>query len=84
MLSTPALLEVVGLTSTVIAVAGTVLNNRRRRECFYLWLVSNSMTLCVHLAAGLFSLAARDAIFFLLAVQGLRSWTAQQKGRSSL
>ena len=67
-------LELAGTIATVLAIAGTVLNNRHRRECFYIWLFSNSLTLAVHLFAGLWSLAARDVVFFILAVEGIFKW----------
>ena len=67
-------LEAIGVVITVLAVVGAVLNNRRRRSCFWLWLVSNAPSLGVHVAVGLWALAARDAIFFILAIEGLRRW----------
>jgi nicotinamide riboside transporter PnuC len=67
-------IEFFGAVATVIAVAGVVMNNRRRRGCFYLWIVSNALTLGVHVAAGVWSLAVRDGIFFVLAVEGLLRW----------
>jgi len=68
------MLETIGLAATALAVTGVVLNNRKRRECFMLWLVSNSLSLAIHLAAGIWSLALRDAIFLALAVEGLWLW----------
>jgi nicotinamide riboside transporter PnuC len=68
------MVEIIGAISTLLAVAGTVLNNRRLRACFPIWIVSNVMTLGIHVTAGLWSLAVRDAIFFLLAIDGLRRW----------
>jgi len=70
--------ETIGIIGTVLAVAGVLLNNRRRRECFYLWLVSNGLTLAVHVMAGIWSLAVRDAIFFLLAIDGLAKWSRRE------
>lgn len=67
-------LELWGLLSTALAIAGVILNNRRRRECFYVWIVSNSLTFCVHAWAGLWSLALRDVVFLVLAFDGLRRW----------
>ena len=75
----PATIETIGLLATVIAVAGVVLNNHRLRLCFSFWLVSNSLTLFVHLAVGVWSLAARDAVFLILAVDGLRRWRKESK-----
>ncbi len=68
------LIESAGLAATCIAIGGVILNNHRRRECFYLWLVSNTLTLAIHTAAGIWSLAARDAIFLYLALDGLNKW----------
>jgi nicotinamide riboside transporter PnuC len=68
------MIEAIGWVITVIAVWGVVLNNQRRRECFYLWLVSNGLSAGVHLWAGMWAMATRDAIFFSLAIMGLRAW----------
>jgi nicotinamide mononucleotide transporter len=71
--------EIVGGAATVVAVAGVVLNNRHRWQCFVLWLASNSATLAIHVSAGLWSLAARDGIFLALAVEGLVLWRRKVK-----
>lgn len=68
------MIEAIGAAATAIAICGVVLNNRRRRSCFVLWLVSNSLTLAIHVAVGVWSLVARDAVFLLLAVEGLYRW----------
>lgn len=62
------------LGATAVAVAGVVLNNRRRRSCFWFWLCSNGVTLGIHLWAGLYGMALRDAIFLGLAAEGLILW----------
>jgi nicotinamide riboside transporter PnuC len=72
-------IEFIGTIGTILAVAGTVLNNRRRRACFYIWMVSNVLTLIVHVVAGIWSLAARDVVFFALAVEGLARWSTPKE-----
>lgn len=67
-------IELVGLLATALAIVGVVANNRRKRVCFVLWLFSNAMTLAIHVHAGIWSLAVRDAIFLVLAVEGLILW----------
>jgi nicotinamide riboside transporter PnuC len=67
-------MELFGTIATVIAVVGVVLNNRRLRWCFLLWLVSNSITAIIHVHAGIWSLFARDVLFLLLAVEGWWRW----------
>ena len=73
-----SLAEAVGWTVTVIAVTGVVLNNRRRRACFVVWMVSNLLSAGLHGYAGIWSLAARDVIFFVLAIHGLICWSRKK------
>lgn len=68
------MLELVGIVATVLAILGVVLNNRRLRNCFLLWLLSNSMTAAIHAYAGIWSLFARDVVFLILAVEGWYKW----------
>jgi nicotinamide riboside transporter PnuC len=71
--------EFISIIGTVLAVLGTVLNNRRRRACFWVWMACNLLTLPVHVYAGLWSLAARDVLFFILAVDGLIRWSKKER-----
>lgn len=75
--------EVVGGVATAVAVAGVVLNNRRRWQCFVLWLASNAATLAIHVSAGLWALAVRDGIFLVLAVEGLLLWRRKAKDQEA-
>lgn len=77
-------MEIIGLIITLISVAGVLLNNARRRECFLLWLFSNALSACVHGVAGMYSLAARDVIFFVLAIHGLYAWRRHESISRSL
>ena len=69
-----AITEWIGWAVTAVALAGVILNNHRRRECFLLWLVSNAASTGLHLAAGMWALTARDAAFFALAIYGWYAW----------
>ncbi len=68
------MIETFGIISTILAVAGVILNNRKLIACFYLWLLSNGITALIHYDAGIYSLFLRDIIFFGLAVEGLWRW----------
>jgi nicotinamide riboside transporter PnuC len=68
------MIELVGWATTVLAVWGVLLNNRRKRVCFVLWLFSNALSAAVHICLSVWSLAVRDAVFFVLAVEGLILW----------
>ena len=71
-------IEIISAVATVIAIAGVILNNNRRRECFILWLGSNSLTMAIHLYSGLWAMSGRDAIFVYLAVRGWMMWSKKK------
>lgn len=66
--------ELIGAVAAFLAIAGVLANNRRRRVCFGLWMVSNALSAALHAQAGLWSLCGRDIVFFVLAVEGWRLW----------
>lgn len=67
-------IEAIGTIATAFAVAGVILNNRKMIGCFYLWLISNSISAGIHATAGIWSLCLRDLIFIALAAEGLARW----------
>ena len=67
--------EWLGIAATMLAVAGVLLNNARLWPCFVLWMVSNALTALIHARTRVWSLVARDVIFFVLAAVGLWQWT---------
>lgn len=67
----------VGYLATVLAVIGVVLNNRMDRRCFIVWTVSNLICLWIHAGAEIWSLAIRDVVFTVLAVDGWRRWSGK-------
>jgi nicotinamide riboside transporter PnuC len=68
------MIELIGTIATALAIAGVILNNRRLRWCFLLWMVSNSLTLGIHAQTGVWSLVVRDAVFLVLAIEGWIKW----------
>ena len=68
------LIETIGAAAGVLAVTGCILNNRRMRACFYLWMVSNGLSAGLHVHAGLWSLVVRDVVFTVLAIEGAWRW----------
>jgi len=69
-----SLVELLAWAATAIALIGVWLNNRRQRACFVLWLASNAITFVIHVVAGMWPMAARDAAFFVLAFHGWWLW----------
>ena len=74
------MIEIIGAVATVIAIVGVLANNRHLRWCFLLWLISNAMSMAIHIDAGIWSLAVRDAAFFVMAVEGWFLW-GNKKGK---
>jgi nicotinamide riboside transporter PnuC len=73
--------EVIGMAATGLAIAGCLMNNRRLRWCFAVWLISNALSLAVHVDAAIWSLAVRDAAFCLLALEGWFKWNPLKRGK---
>lgn len=71
--------EAIGMAATGLAIVGCLMNNRRMRWCFAVWLVSNALSLAVHLESAIWSLAVRDIAFCLLAVEGWIKWNAMKR-----
>ena len=70
--------EIIGTISGALAITGVLLNNRKLRGCFLVWIFSNSVSLGLHVDAGLYSLAVRDAVFLILAFEGWIKWGKKQ------
>lgn len=68
------MLEIIGAVSAVLAVGGVLLNNRKYRCCFVLWMISNFLSALIHSQTGPVSLVIRDVIFLVLAVEGYWLW----------
>ncbi len=68
------LTEAAGWAVTVVAIAGVILNNRRDRRCFNLWIFSNTVSAALHASVRMYALTFRDTVFLVLAVVGLRAW----------
>ena len=68
------IIQIAGAVAAVLAVTGVVLNNHRLRVCFLVFLVSNGIVGTIHIWSGLWTLAARDAAFFVLAIDGWVRW----------
>ena len=71
--------EIIGTISGALAITGVLMNNRKLRGCFLVWMLSNSVSLGLHVDAGLYSLAVRDAVFLVLAVEGWIMWSRKTK-----
>jgi nicotinamide riboside transporter PnuC len=73
------MIEIIGTITTILAVSGVILNNRRRIECFYLWTASNVLSAVIHYMTDTRSLMIRDLIFLLLAIEGIILWKRKKQ-----
>ena len=60
---------------TIASIIGTVANIYKKKWCFWIWLVTNSMWLIIDFRAGLYAQAFLFAVYVLLAVWGLYRWS---------
>ena len=67
-------IEAAAIFTTVIAIAGVVLNNYKVAMCFKLWIASNLLSAIIHVYTGPWSFIVRDLIFLALAIQGMVLW----------
>lgn len=56
------------------SIFGVVLNIRKRHECFYVWAITNAAWTVIDVMHGVWSQAFLQAVYFCLAVWGIRSW----------
>jgi nicotinamide riboside transporter PnuC len=59
---------------TILSLIGVVLNIKKRKECFYIWAVTNGAWVVVDYQAGLPEQAALFLVYFILAIWGIFAW----------
>ena len=68
------LIEIIGVLALILSLLGVILNNRRFRVCFLIWLMSNTLCAIIHASTCVWSLMIRDLIFLVLAIEGWFKW----------
>ncbi len=63
---------------TAASIAGVVLNNYRRRECFMIWIVTNTVWMVYDFMIGAMAQAAMFALYIVLSVWGLIKWSRKE------
>lgn len=72
--------EILGTIALILGVIGCLLNNRKLRICFIVWLISNVLNGIVHIRVDVWSLLIRDVVFSILVVEGWIRWGRKKKG----
>lgn len=60
--------------TTILSLTGTVLNVKKIRACFYIWVVANLLWLAWDISQGLWSRALLDVVQTAFAVWGIIEW----------
>jgi len=66
---------------SILAIVGVILNIKKYRICFAIWLVTNGFWALHNLAIGEHAQAALFGIYFALSVYGLFEWENKQPGK---
>jgi nicotinamide riboside transporter PnuC len=61
------------------ALIGTWLNVKQDRRCFYIWAVTNAGLCGVNAISGQWAQALLFAVYFALALVGVRQWQRRQQ-----
>jgi len=61
-------------TITILSIIGTVLNIKKRPECFAIWAVTNAAWAIIDFSRGLPEQGVLFSVYFCLAVWGLVEW----------
>ena len=64
---------------TVLALVGVVLNIKRKRACFYIWLFTNASWAVVDFYKGIPAQGLLFTIYTVLAVWGILKWKEEGK-----
>lgn len=56
------------------SLAGVVMNIKKRRECFFVWLITNSLWCIYDLYIGAYAQSGLFAVYVGLAVYGIIEW----------
>lgn len=65
---------IISWITTAICLTGTVLNVKKIKLCFWLWLAGNILWLIIDISNGLWSRAILDIVQGVLALWGIIEW----------
>ena len=67
---------------TILSVTGVVLNIKKNRLCFVVWLVANAGWIVVNLRHGIYAQAGLFVVYSVLSAWGWVVWGRQARNRS--
>ena len=78
-LTWPSWFTVFTAVLTVLALVGVVLNIKRKRACFYIWLFTNASWAVVDFYKGIPAQGLLFTVYTALAVWGILEWKEEGK-----
>lgn len=71
--------EILTWCLTIGAITGVVLNIKKRRECFYIWAVTNASWAIVDFKEGIPAQGTLFVVYFCLAIWGIWEWKQKKE-----
>lgn len=65
---------------TALSIIGTVMNIRKDRRCFWVWLFTNGAWAVYDFSIGAIAQAALFFVYFCLAIWGIIEWKKEKPG----
>ncbi len=64
---------------TILSIVGVILNIKKLRICFVIWIVTNGFWMIYDFVNGLYSQSLLFLIYLILAVWGVIEWKRKKK-----
>ncbi len=63
---------------TTLSLIGAALNIKKKKECFYIWTLTNAAWCIYDFIIGAYSQSFLFLIYFILAIWGIMEWKKEQ------
>lgn len=73
-------MTVISWITTVLCLIGSVLNVKKIKLCFVLWLTGNALWLCIDVYNGMWSRAVLDVVQSIITIWGIKEWKGEKHG----
>lgn len=67
---------------TVLSIIGVIANVKKKRWCFFIWVITNTTWMLVNIYMKLYSASFMFFIYLLLAIWGIISWGKKGGGNA--
>lgn len=71
-------MQIISWITTVLCLTGTILNVKKLKCCFWIWIIGNILWLCIDIYNGLWSRAVLDIVQGALALWGIIEWKKEK------